>query len=823
MTKFFKYITYVTITGFACVILAIGGAYFYLAPSLPNVDSLTDIRLQIPLRVYSSDHQLIGEFGDKRRTPIGYEDVPKTMTHAFLAAEDDNFYNHYGISPKGLARAVFQTLTRAKQRSGGSTITQQVAKNYFLTPEKTISRKLREIFLALQMEQQLSKDQILELYVNKIFLGHRAYGIAAASQVYYGKPVNELTTAQYAMIAGLPKAPSKYNPLANPSRALTRRNWILSRMLKLDYITEDAYQTAINEPLSAQRHNIAIDLNAPYVAEMARRYALKKLGSKATTDGYRIITTISAPLQEKAQSSIKKGLHAYDQRHGLRPFETHLAPLNETSKKTFFASNSNPGNTQAAIVTNNQNQALQAELENGETITLTWKNGLNKIQRYINENSRKPAFKKSEDIAKIGDVIRVTQDKNNKWTLTQIPKAEAALISISPHNGSIQALVGGYDFYKSKFNRATQATRQVGSVIKPLIYSAALENGMTTATIINDAPVVFNDKQLEGTWRPKNSGNFHGPTRLRKALYLSRNLVSIRILRQTGINKTIKYLDQFGLDKNRLPNNLTLALGSAAFTPLDIATAYATFANGGYKVSPYLISEVYDGDDQLIYKASPAIACDRCLENKNQAEATSIDTIIKTENIIETKEIKETENTPPTSTNVVTYTPAAPTYAKRIMSQQVAFLMDNILHDVTRKGTGWHAGRDLKRYDIAGKTGTTNGPTDAWFSGYHKNLVTTTWLGFDDNAKIGRGEYGGSAALPIWIDFMQLALKDQPRTTTEPPPGIVSVLIDKDSGKRARPGSNNSMFEYIQEELLPNIPEEEHLPDNEELEMEEIF
>ena len=814
MTKFFKYTTYITIAGLSSLILAISSAYLYLSPDLPDVEVLTDIQLQIPLRVYSRDGQLIGEFGDKRRTPISHEDVPTLMTQAFLAAEDDQFYNHSGISIKGLTRAIVQKLTLSSTQTGGSTITQQVAKNYFLTPEKTIKRKLIEIFLALEMEQQLSKDQIMELYVNKIFLGHRAYGVVAAAQVYYGKPISELTTAQFAMIAGLPKAPSRFNPLRNPERAKTRRDWILSRMYRLNFIDTETFDEAINEPLSAERHNVAVDVSSPYAAEMARRYALKHFGNKSTTDGYRITTTLNAELQKAAQTAIKNGLHAYDLRHGLRPFEAHLNKIDEDGKKALFKKHQTIAGIEPAIVTSNKNKQLTAELASGDSITLKWKSGLYKLQPYIDVNNKGKAYKNAAAIAKPGDVIRVKQLNDESWQLTQIPTAEAALVSVDPKDGGILALVGGYDFYKSKFNRATQANRQVGSTIKPLIYSAALQHGMTAASIINDAPVVFDDAQLEGTWRPKNSGSFNGPTRLRKALYLSRNLVSIRILRQTGITKTINYIEPFGLNRDLLPRNLSLALGSASFTPLDIATAYATFANGGYKVNPHLIAEIHNGDDQLIYKASPAIACEKCLEQDEAAEASISAATFAESEPSDTEEAEE---------NSERYTPSPPTYAKRIITKQVAFLMDNILQDVTRRGTGWKAGKALKRYDIAGKTGTTNGPTDAWFSGYHPNIVTTTWLGFDDNAIIGRREFGGTAAMPIWIEFMQTALKDQERIDRQPPSGIVSVLIDKDSGKRAQPGADNTMFEFIQEDLLETIPEEEADTSTEEFEMEELF
>lgn len=815
MTKFIRITTYVTVTFIAAIIMMVSGAFLYLAPSLPNVDVLSDIQLQTPLRIYSHDGLLLGEFGDKRRTPILYQDVPRDFVNAFLAAEDDRFFEHHGISAKGLARAVVQKLTGSSTQTGGSTITMQVAKNYFLTPERTIIRKIREMFLAIQIEQQLSKEEILELYVNKIFLGHRAYGIAAAAQVYYGKSCSELSLAQIAMIAGLPKAPSAYNPLANPERALKRRNWILLRMLKLGYIDEARYTAAAAEPITAKRHQVAIDLDAPYIAEMARSKTVDLYGEEAYTAGLRVITTIDSRLQNAAQQAVRQGLYEYDQRHGYRGAESHLDEITDETKAAALANIKTIGDLRPALVTEVADKQLTAELADHTIIQIDWQHGLETARTYHSANRTGPKPKSAADIAQTGDLIRVEKLADGHWQLRQIPSAEAALVSLNANNGGILALVGGYDFNKSKFNRVTQAKRQLGSNIKPFIYSAALANGFTPATTINDAPVVIDDAQLESIWRPENdSGRFYGPTRLRQALYKSRNLVSIRILRQLGISTAIEYLSNFGFARERMTKDLTLALGSPVFSPLEVATGYASFANAGYKIEPYLVEEIYDGGGERIYKANPITVCDDACEEALASRETDAETLLA--------EAEATVTPAPVAAEETTIKLPPMRKAERIMDEKVAFLIDNILHDVIQKGTGRRA-QALGRKDIAGKTGTTNGPTDAWFSGYHPNIVTTTWLGFDDNAVLGRGEYGGSAALPIWIAYMQEALKNQPEIIRQPPAGIVSVLIDKETGKRARPGQDNTMFEYVQEELLPTLDASESKTGDTTVDVEELF
>ncbi len=809
--------------------LVLSGTYLYLSPKLPDVDVLNEIKLQIPLRVYTDDGELIGEFGEKRRTPVFYADVPEGFIAALLAAEDDNFANHHGVDIKGLMRAASELLTTGHIQTGGSTITMQVARNFFLTSEQTFVRKFNEILLALQIERKLSKQQILELYMNKIYLGNRAYGVNAAAQVYYGKPLNQLNQAQLAMIAGLPKAPSSYNPIINPDRALIRRNWILRRMQTLGALSSEEYSAAEQQPISAKLHGKRLAMRAPYVAEMARAEMVKRFGDDAYVDGYKVYTTIPMAMQQAAQLAVIKGLETYGERHGYhgpeqRVFypddpEATIAEWRKLLHTTLVV-----GGMQPAVVTAVNEQSIEILLADESRSVVEWGNGLSKARRFITLNNRGPEPETASDVADIGDLIRVSKDADKQWHLTQLPQAQAALVAIDPNNGAIRALVGGFDYRASKFNRVTQAARQPGSSFKPFVYSAALENGFTAASLINDAPVVFADDDLENIWRPENaSGKFYGPTRLRKALYLSRNLVSIRILRSISPATAVKYVQRFGFDARDIQKDLSLALGSHALTPLQIATGYTVFANGGYKVEPYLIERIEDSTGRAIYKANPATVCKDCEQNAErdeQAAATGTDDTAADQpaEIVE-NQTGTTEYQPPTigdqlNADGLHFFPTGhiklkPIIARRVLDKGVAYIVDDMLQDVIRRGTGYKA-RALKRNDIAGKTGTTNGPTDAWFSGYSPALVTTVWLGFDQNQLLGRREYGGSAALPIWIDFMAAALKgvpEQPRTTPE---GIVTIRIDPETGKRATPQQTNAIFEVFREE---NVPREEAKPD----------
>ncbi len=853
MTKSRSYkslILWLLLSGSSGAIVVLASFYLYLSPQLPQVETLRQVQLQTPLRIYSSDQKLIGEFGEKRRTPIRYDQIPQQYIDAILSAEDDDFYDHHGVSIKGLLRAVSQLLQTGRKQGGGSTITMQVARNFFLSFKQTFARKFNEILLALQIERELSKEEILELYVNKIFLGNRAYGIQAAAQVYYGQTIDQLNVAQLAMIAGLPKAPSTFNPIVNPDRALIRRNWILGRMLSLGKLSQTDHAEAIKQPITAQYHGLSLDLNAPYIAEMARKHALDLFGNKAYTDGYTVVTTIDSTLQQAAQDSLRKGLITYDQRHGYRGPEQTLPAEGDNYLEEWQASlkaMTSFGDLRAAVVTFVGENNIEAMLSNGERILIEWDDGLSSARPYITENRRGPRPKLASDLLGIGDVIRVA-DNEDSWSLQQIPAAQAALVALNPENGGIRSLVGGFDFNQSNFNRAIQAKRQPGSNFKPFVYTAALENGFTAASLVNDAPIVVDDAKLEGTWRPEDSsGKFLGPTRLRKALYQSRNLVSIRVLRSIGINNAIASMDRFGLGEEALPRDLTLALGSYALTPLQVATGYATFANGGFRVEPYLIEKIITVDDQIAYEALPLTVCRWCeqeeqeqenrqaQENKQAAELSKRD--LNTSDYSDSGNLEFVESSnledllgdnyaeEPNEEDPID-TPIYPR-APRVIDEKVAYIIDSMLKDVVTRGTGRKA-KALGRKDLAGKTGTTNGPTDAWYSGYNRSLVATTWLGFDQNFKLGVREFGGSAALPIWIDYMRTALKGVPESTLEQPDGLVTVRIDPKTGSIAEPGNPNAVFEVFREENVSKIKvadrrEKDINPSSEDAPPEELF
>ena len=615
ITKFaFAGLWLLVATGVGAV-LVITSAFLYLSPNLPSVDVLREIKLQIPLRIYSRDGELIGEFGEMRRTPVEFEQIPPLFIQAILAAEDDRFFSHHGVDITGLLRAASQLLTTGQIQTGGSTITMQVAKNYFLSLERTFSRKFNEIFLALQIERELSKEEILELYLNKIFLGNRAYGIEAAAQVYYGKSIAELNLAQWAMIAGLPKAPSSFNPIVNPSRAIIRRNWILGRMRELGHIGESEYKLAVEAPITASYHGTRLNASAPYVAEMARQELVSRFGNAAYTDGYIVHTTVDSRLQQAAQRALIDGLLAYDKRHGYRGPEARFPVLDESEDptarwQTGLDQFGRIGELVPAIVTSIDDGGFTALLNDGLSVRVDFDSGISGWRPYVSVNRLGPAPARAADLVATGDLVRLQQSGDGSWALSQIPTAQAALVSLDADDGAILSLVGGFNFQQSKFNRVTQARRQPGSNFKPFIYSAALEDGFTPATIINDAPIVFDDAGLEDVWRPTNSsGRFYGPTRLRQALFLSRNLVSIRLLRSLGVSKAIAYSERFGFAPDQLPRDLSLALGSHSLEPMAIANGYAVFANGGYRVDAYLIDRITDITGAPVYQATPATVC----------------------------------------------------------------------------------------------------------------------------------------------------------------------------------------------------------------------
>ncbi len=827
--------------GTSAAIFGLAAAYLYLSPNLPSVESIRDVRLQTPLRIYSSDNKLIGEFGEKRRHPVTLDEVPQAFIDALLAAEDAEFYSHRGVSIRGLARAVTELITTGEKGSGGSTLTMQLTRNVFLTLDQKFVRKFNEILLSLKLERELTKDEILELYVNYMFLGKRAYGIQAASRVYYGKDLNELSLAQLAMIAGLFQGPSTQNPIINPTRAIERRNWILGRMYDLSLIDKNAYQLAILEPVTASYHGSQLDISAPYVAELAREKTIRSFGLEAYTEGYRVYTTVNSKMQLAAQQAVVDGLLTYDARKGYRGPEQNLAgqlgqltPATDTENSEDTA----PENPAAfdeqttarllellqdipdyagllpAVVTKVGEQSLTAITKQGEQVTLGWEQGLSSARAYINQNARGPSPESASDIAGLFDVIRVRLNQEGQWVLTQLPEAQAALVALAPNNGAILSLVGGFDFFESHFNRATQAYRQPGSNLKPFIYAAALEKGMTAATLINDAPIVFEDAALEATWRPENDGGrFYGPMRLRRALYLSRNLVSIRILQQIGIEHARETLQRFGFNAETLPRDLTLALGSSSATPVDLATAWAAFANGGYKVSPYLIDRVEDVDGNIIYESFPDTVCIECDEAKSSPTEVNQDL---TEAAVDPAFDPKLFSVPVIlKRELAILEPGDYPRAPKVLDDQVVFIMDSILKDVIQRGTGTRA-KVLKRSDLAGKTGTTNGPMDAWFSGYSNSIVTTTWVGYDQNLELGNREYGGTAALPIWIDFMSVALEGTREQHKRQPPGIVTVKINPETGQRARIDDPDAVFEYFRADNTPELEpsNEETIHDN---------
>lgn len=809
-----RLLAWLFLTGLSVAVIVTSGFYLYLRPGLPPVSQLLDIKLQTPLRVYSKDNRLIAEFGEKRRAPITIEQIPTIQLQAFMAAEDARFYEHFGVDIKGLVRAAIELVSTGEIQSGGSTITMQVAKNYFLSRDRTFIRKFNEILLALQIERELEKDRILELYLNKIYLGNRAYGIAAAAQVYYDKPVAQLSLAQMAMLAGLPKAPSAFNPLANPERAMIRRNWILGRMHSLGFITKDARDLAVAAPLTASYNATETEVDADYVAEMARSEMVRRFGEDAYTDGYTVTLTVDSRKQQAATEALRDGLVAYDRRHGYRgPIgQLDADSLAERDLSNLMLNYPKVASLLPAVVTEVNDEEGLARVhvrELGPSVmpfdTMTW------AQRYKTENLTGPEPEKPSDVVAPGDVVYVhpetppTPDAGEQEAeidnreqapasvaLAQIPRVEGALISLRTETGAIEALSGGYSFSQSKYNRATQARRQPGSTFKPFLYLSALEKGITPATIYNDAPIVFDDSELETAWRPQNSsGQFYGPTRLREALYRSRNLVSIRLLRDLGIQNTLDYLKQLKIPTANMPDNLSLSLGSGQLTPMELARALAVIANGGYDVQPYLIESIQDIQGKTIYKAPDTILCDtNCDELLAQAApATAIDQPPSAQGT----DTQAQDNSGDKETKI--------RVMQRLADERAVYILHSMMRDVIRLGTGRRA-LALGRDDIAGKTGTTNEQKDTWFAGFNHKIATTTWVGFDQPAPLGRREFGASTALPIWLDYMEVALEGTEPAVMPRPNGIVNIRINPETGQRVRPGEEG-IFEIFREEDAP--------------------
>ncbi len=772
------------------------GTYAYLAPKLPSVDMLKDVQLQVPLRVFTRDGRLLAEFGEMKRTPLHYKQFPPQLIHAVLAAEDDRFFEHPGVDYQGIVRAAVHLAATGVRSQGGSTITMQVARNFFLTREKTFLRKINEIMLALKIDHELTKEEILELYLNKIYLGNRAYGVAAAAQVYYGKDLADLSLAQLAMIAGLPKAPSRYNPLADAHRALLRRDYVLGRMRELGFINDAQYAAARSSGVTASYHGQDREVEAPYVAEMARAQAVNRFGEDAYTAGYNVYTTITAPLQTAANRSLRDALIAYDQRHGYRGPEAHADFLDLDADATGPAGlESFPtigGLVPARVLqVDDDAAAVYAYTAEGRVAYIAFDH-MDWARPALPDGGFGPRPSKPSDVVQAGDVIRVRAASDGCSELVEVPEVSGALVSLRPQDGAILALVGGFDFYQSKFNRAVQAQRQPGSNFKPFVYAAALDKGFTPATIINDAPVVFDDPGLEDTWRPENySGRFFGPTRLRQALIHSRNLVSIRLLRSIGVGYAIHYVSRFGFPTDHLPRNLSLALGSGAITPLQLVSGYAVFANGGYRVQSHFIDRIENSDGEVVYRPNPPQACPDCEEASGDGEGKPV-------------KVAAPEPTPPAVPDDGSAAAAPPPIvpAKRVLSPQTTYLMTSILRDVIRHGTGRGVLR-LGRSDLAGKTGTTNDQRDAWFSGFNADIVTTAWVGFDTPRPLGTHETGARAALPMWREYMGAALEGVPETPLKQPRGLVTVRIDAETGRLASADDPHAMFETFRADQVP--------------------
>ncbi len=761
-------------------LIAISSLNIYIDSKLPDEQEIRDIELQVPLKIYTEDLKLIGEFGEKRRTALHFKNIPTHYINAVLAAEDDAFFEHSGVSYAGLIRSAYRLLTSGRIQGGGSTITMQVAGNYLTSRDVSLFRKIKDIFLAYRLESAYSKEEIFEFYVNRIFFGNRAYGIAAASEVYYGKSLNQLNLAQWAMIAALPKAPSSINPLVNPRRALLRRNWILNRMLDLNFIHVEQFNLAIEAPITATYHGLVSEVEAPYVSETIRRYMIQQYGLGAYRDGYEVYTSINSSMQKAANFSIAEGLEEYDRRHGFRKpdnlnnlFPKEFSEMNLEAMLNFIAQELEVGdeeindqsnlkriinflqeftetNNRFPAVVLNTDDGLKALAKNGEVISIPWSERLDWARPFINENRRGAKPKNYQDLLLFGDLVWIQKENvTGELFLTQIPDLQGSLVSIDPNSGSIKALVGGYDFFLSKFNRAEQSSPLLGSNFKPFLYASAFSEGFTASTLINDAPIIFEDVALEEKWRPRNaSGKFYGPTRLREGLLQSRNLVSVRLLRELGVEKVISFAQKFGFDKSRLPADLSLSLGTASLSPLKNAAAYSVFANGGKAVEPYFIEKILDRSGNIIFER-------------------------------ERKELKQ------------------------VIDPRTAFLITDILQEAAIRGTAKKVS-ELKRRDFAGKTGTTNDAESTWFTGYNNSLVTTVWAGFDQPRSLGNREFGSSVALPIWLSFIQAIIDEIPVKTMLPPEGLSIIKIDKSTGKRAEINTKSPIFEYFLEEHPPN-------------------
>ena len=778
LIKLIKFLVWWAVTGLAGLVMVGASEFLYLSPKLPDKASYTNIRLENPLRIFSSDGKLLAEFGSRRSNPVSFESIPTQIVNALISSEDKRFYEHNGVDSIGLLRSVVGILT-GQDWGGGSTITMQVTKNFFFEGEPAYSRKFKEILLAIKMEKELSKEEILELYLNRTFFGISAYGIAAAARQYYDKEISELTLPEIATMVGIMPRPNSWNPLQSPDKAHEERSRVLRRMLDQDMITEAEYEMAISSPETARRYGRQPELNAPYIAEMVRLEMVARYGELALTDGYEVYTTVDSKMQAAADKALKAGLERYDRTHGYRGPENHFNPSPDASTTQWLGILANTqvvADQQPAFVIAVADQSLTALLSDGQQVSIGWE-GIRWAKPFINNSAWGSTPGNAREVASVGDLVRITHDKDGKWMLGQVPAVNGGLVSLNPNNGAILALAGGYDFNASSFNRITQAKRQPGSNFKPFLYTAALEHGYTAATLINDAPLARAD------YRPENfGGDFMGPIRLKYALTQSKNLVSLRLYEALGEDVVLPYVARFGFKQEEFPrDDLTVAIGSHAVLPLEIATGYTTFANGGYKVEPYLIDRIVNFNDGDVYQAHPITVCKECSANAPASEGSS---------------------GPATNSDPAAEIPGNPV-AKRVLDERTTYIMNSILKSVITEGSARSVDRAFERTDLAGKTGTTDDAFDLWFSGFNADVEATVYVGYDQPQTLGSNEQASTVSLPIWIDYMQAVLEGRPENSMAQPDGVATVRINSKTGLRARPGEPDSIFEIFKAEELP--------------------
>ncbi len=771
--------------------ITVAGAYLYIEPALPSVDAMRNVEMQVPLRVYTRDGQMIAQIGEQRRIPVTYDQIPQLVKHAFLAAEDDRFFQHHGIDFLGLARASMVDLMTHGRTQGASTITQQTARNMFLTLDKTWRRKVQEAFLSYRMEHYFTKQEIFGLYLNVIFLGQRSYGVAAAADTFFGKSLDQLTVAEAATLAGLPQAPSRYNPAVNPQAARARRSYVLRRMHDLGFIDDATYAQANAEPVRTHPRSPLATLDAQYVAEMARQEVLRRFGAKALSSGLNVYTTLDSRLQAAANRAVRLGLIEYDRRYGWRGAVAHIkvdADAGLAALQDALDDYDAVGPLTPSVVVSVSGQSAQVYAKDLGMQLIDWQ-GLAWARKSV-AGGVGPAPRQAADVLSAGDVVYIFTDGIHTAQLVQIPEAQAALVALDPTDGAVSALVGGFDYFSNKYNRAVQARRQPGSGFKPFLYSGALEDGFTAASVLPNSPLVLEGNDMETAWRPKNSeGTFSGPTRLREALAKSLNLVSIRLLRAVGIGYTTNYVTRFGFDKASLPQNLTLALGTLQVSPLTLAGAYATFANGGFRVTPYYIDRIEDRNGKVLYQPVRPIACSEC---EQQASLQDVP-------------LNDASPATLTAADAVRGGPVdlpAAALAPRVISPQNDWIMTDMMADVIRHGTGRRA-LVLNRTDLAGKTGTTDDARDAWFNGFNSRLETTVWVGYDSEKSLGESEEGARTALPIWVRFMREALKGLPEEHPPMPDGLVTLRISPETGMLVGADNPDAMMETFMVNHLP--------------------